>query len=97
MIYNLIDYIAKENCLQETPEPNSQIFNVLKDIPIYLISNIKKLVDCIQFDFSSLVVFCLIAISCLIVFIITIWNIIKLFSKGSKDKISRRNSVSLTN
>ena len=54
MIYNLIDYIAKENCLQETPEPNSQIFNVLKDIPIYLISNIKKLVDCIQFDFSSL-------------------------------------------
>ena len=96
MIYNLIDYIAKENCLLETPEPNSQIFNVLKDIPIYLISNIKKLVDSIQFDFSSLVVFCLIAISCLIVFIITIWNIIKLFSKGSKDKISRRNSVFTT-
>ena len=96
MIYNLIDYIAKESSLLETPEPNSLIFNVLKDIPIYPISNIKKLVDCIQFDFSSLVVFCLIAISCLIVFIITIWNIIKLFSKGSKDKISRRNSVFTT-
>ena len=96
MIYNLIDNIAKESCLLETPEPNSQIFNVLKDIPIYLISSIDKLVDCIQFDFSSLVVFCLIVISCLIVFIITIWNIIKLFSKGSKDKISRRNSVFTT-
>lgn len=96
MIYNLIGYIAKESCLLETPEPNSQIFNVLKDIPIYLISRNDKLVDCIQFDFSSLVVFCLIVISCLIVFIITIWNIIKLFSKGSKDKISRRNSVFTT-
>ena len=96
MIYNLIDYIAKVSSLLETPEPNSQLFEVLKDIPIYPISNIKKLVDCIQFDFSSLVVFCLIAISCIIVFIITIWNIIKLFSKGSKDKISRRNSVFTT-
>lgn len=96
MIFNLIDYIAKESSPLETSGPDSQIFDVLKGIPIYSISNIERLFDCIQFDFSSLVVFCLIAISCIIVFIITIWNIIKLFSKGSKDKISRRNSVFTT-
>ena len=96
MIDKYIDCITKDCSIPKTPQPNSFIFDTIRDKSTSLINNVRELFDCIQFNIGRHYVFSIIVVFCIIVFIVTSWNVLKLLRRGSKDKISRRNSVFLS-
>ena len=98
MIYNCIDSIIKSSSLLASSEPDSHIFRCIDNFPTsFLLNNIKEFFNGIQMNFWNILGWYLLVVVGIVVTTIAIWNLLNLLlKKGSKDKISRKNSVFTT-